>query len=353
MKRSNDNKDNGTAKRSCHRLRRFVFTLNNWSQEEYQSLRGLPQSKPIRWMVIGKEVGENGTHHLQGACCLSSQIAFSTIKTWPGLVRSHLERMNGTPQDSLVYCSKQDSDPFVYGTLPQQGKRSDLQDAVDEIHDGKTLRELAVTQPVAVVKFFKGLTVLRSLIRPKRDGRPYVYWLHGPTGSGKTRTAFEIGQDIGGQDGVWISSGGLRWFDGYDGQPVVIFDDFRSKNLHFSFLLRLLDRYPMQVEFKGGFVNWEPKWIFITCPDPIGTVFSSRQEHIPEDINQLKRRVTSSFCFPGEEQMLRDEIKYLLAPLEETADLPGTDTYGTPVIELSEDTDEHEDFIEVDSTDEL
>lgn len=47
------------------RVSRVVFTLNNWTDEEYQYLAEVfaPQTK---WMVIGKEVGENGTRHLQG-----------------------------------------------------------------------------------------------------------------------------------------------------------------------------------------------------------------------------------------------------------------------------------------------
>jgi len=345
MKRQYADNDGKQAKRQCKRLRRFVFTLNNWTQEEYQLVIGLPGTKPIRWLVVAKEVGENGTPHLQGACCLSSQIAFSQIKTWPGLTRAHLETMLGTPQDSLVYCSKQDSAPFVFGNLPQQGKRTDVLNAVEEIKEGKTLRQLAESQPVAVVKFFKGLTVLRSLTRPHRSGRPYVYWLYGSTGTGKTRTAFAVAQKIGGQDGVWISSGTLKWFDGYDGQPCVIFDDFRTKGVSFSFLLRLLDRYPMQVEFKGGHVNWEPKWIFITCPDSIDTVFAARQEHLPEDINQLKRRVTRSFKFPDGVKDFTNQIEFLLASPEEAADMH-RDSEG--VIEVHEQDDE-----EVTTTDEF
>jgi len=51
--------------RRGERMRRAVFTLNNYTDEEYKYLTEefAPQTT---WMVIGKEVGEQGTPHLQG-----------------------------------------------------------------------------------------------------------------------------------------------------------------------------------------------------------------------------------------------------------------------------------------------
>ena len=34
----------------------------------------------------------------------------------------------------------------------------------------------------------------------------------------------------------------------------------------FSFFLRLLDKYPVEVPIKNGFAIWRPKRLFITCP---------------------------------------------------------------------------------------
>lgn len=51
-----------TRRKNGARYSRFCFTLNNWTQEEYEDLT----SRQVKWMVIGKEVGDNGTPHLQG-----------------------------------------------------------------------------------------------------------------------------------------------------------------------------------------------------------------------------------------------------------------------------------------------
>jgi len=238
-----------------------------------------------------------------GACILGKQMSFSTLKTLTGFRRAHLERMNGKPEDSRAYCSKQDLHPFEIGTLPSPGKRNDLQVVATRILEGATIRDVALDADVgavAVVKFHKGLTVLRSLSRPDRTDFPKIFWIFGPTGTGKTKCSFLSGSSLapGGADDVWISSGGLRWFDGYDGQHVAIFDDFRAKHVtSFAFFLRLLDRYPVSVEFKGGFVKFNPAVLFITCPYDPDECFATRKQHVPEDVEQLKRRIRESGGF--------------------------------------------------------
>lgn len=292
-----------TSYKNGTRLRRFVFTLNNWTQDEYNHIIGLPAKYPITWMVVAKETGKEGTAHLQGACCLGSQTAFSTIKTWPGLARIHLEKMRGSPTDSLAYCSKQDSHPFVFGTPPQQGKRSDLLLVTEEIKKGTTFKELANsdTGAVAIVKFHKGLTILRSLTRPDRSAPPKVVWIHGDTGVGKSENCWAACDHLGGgMDNIWTQSRDLNWFDSYDGQPCAIIDDFRDNMVSFDFLLRLLDKYPIQVPIKGGFVKWNAKFIFITTCRNIYSTFPIRNNKTEEDLKQLKRRITAEFKFPEE-----------------------------------------------------
>lgn len=171
---------------------------------------------------------------------------------------------------------------------------------VERITAGESLRDLTkdIDGSVAVVKFHRGLTILRSLTTLPRSTKPAVFWFSGSTGSGKTRCAFEFASAIGlTYEDVWISSGSLQWFDGYDGQRLAVFDDFRAKHVEFSFLLRLLDRYPIRTPFKGGFVNFNPHHIIITCPYSIERCFSKRFEHIPEDLAQLTRRISSIFDF--------------------------------------------------------
>jgi len=242
---------------------------------------------------MGKETcPQTKTPHLQGAVVLNTQKTFATLKSMPGLSRAHLASMRGTPSQSLDYCSKEDRTPFQKGTIPEPGKRTDLQEACEALQEGKTLRDLAETNPTTVVKYHKGLMSLRALLLEGTRTKPTVFWLHGETGTGKTRSAVELGEKLGGS--YWISSGSLRWFDGYDGQRVAILDDFRSDSCEFNFLLRLLDRYILRVEFKGGFTDWRPEIIVITsCSSPTWTY----QLKPNDDVEQLLRRIDHVVAF--------------------------------------------------------
>lgn len=277
------------------RVTRVVFTLNNYTPEEYEQVKCIP----AKWMVVAKETGDlNDTPHLQGAIILKSQKAFSTLKNLPGLARAHFEEMHGSPQQSLDYCTKQDKHAYVIGTLPQQGKRSDIHDVVDRLKEGVSMNQLVqdTSSAVCFVRYSRGLTLLRQHYNQTRDPNtpPRVFWFYGPTGTCKTRTAFRI-SELQKKTPVWISNGPLKWFDGYDGHPTAIFDDLRTSDTTFPYLLRLLDRYPIQVEFKGGYSNWAPGTIFITCPKSPRDLWSLRTE---EQLDQLSRRITKEVSFP-------------------------------------------------------
>lgn len=56
---------------------------------------------------------------------------------------------------------------------------------------------------------------------------------------------------------------GNLWWDGYDGQETVLLDDYTGW-LPMAVLLRLLDRYPMTGQVKGGQTWLRMKTIIIT-----------------------------------------------------------------------------------------
>lgn len=136
-------------------------------------------------------------------------------------------------------------------------------------------------------RYRKSFAEYRMLISAKvcRDVSVYVLW--GKPGTGKTRIVFDTFPSL------WIASDPtLQWFNGYNGEDVVLLDDYRGEASD-SFLLRLLDRYPMLVPTKGGFVPWVPTTIIIASnlSPPfqhfdIGAAISRRLKHVIKmDIN--------------------------------------------------------------------
>lgn len=231
----------------------------------------------------------------------------------------HLESAQGDRDQCRTYCCKEDSRDttasfgFVewgdFNKCPSrggQGARNDLYDAAKRIQSGGQLTDVAMEFPDVYVKYFKGFSALQSVVfsgkrtREADGGFPgvNVYWYYGNTGTGKTQKVFE---EIGDQD-YFTKSPGNKWFDGYIGQQIVLFDDFRASWFPFSFLLRVLDRYPLLLETKGNTVHWRPRTIYITAPQrPEHTYFRLA----PDDgrIEQLTRRITEVRLFGAEPEV--------------------------------------------------
>jgi len=253
-------------------LRNFCFTLNNWTDEEITTIKTIK----FKYLIYGKEVGESGTPHLQGYMELAGRRDFDSIKKI--IPRMHIEVRRGTAKEASDYCKK-DGNFEEEGEISKQGDRKDIVAAYDAAKSGVRMEEFMDSCPS-----YQNLRIFEkavSVYQKKRDFKPEVYWLYGPTGSGKTRYVVEKEKDL------WISGKNLRWWDGYENQEATLFDDFRKDFCTFHELLRILDRYPMTVEVKGGHRVLNSKRMYITsCFNP------EEIYHVREDIAQLLRRIT-------------------------------------------------------------
>lgn len=97
---------------------------------------------------------------------------------------------------------------------------------------------------------------------------------------------------------IYTKMVGNKWFDGYEQQPIFLWDDFRyTKDIQYQFLLTLTDRYPMKVEHKGGSQEFNsPVIIFTCCREP-----TEEFGQIDENVGQFLRRLSGTFEFPLDE----------------------------------------------------
>lgn len=236
----------------------WCFTLNNYNDESIQRLKsGFEESRAL-YMVFGKERGERGTPHLQGYLQLGSRQRLSYLRRVFG--QAHYEVSRGTPEEAANYCKK-DGDYEESGTCTGgSGRRSDLAEVAALIKEGASIRRIADEHPAAMLRYGNGICRLKLYSKPPRRTSPpsiKVYW--GATGLGKTRRVYSEST----VEELWQHPGD-RWFDGYDGQKAVLFDDFDGGWFKLGYLLKLLDRYTFQVPIKGGFAWWQPDTIYIT-----------------------------------------------------------------------------------------
>lgn len=113
------------------RGKRWVFTLNNYVDEDVERLRIFGESDDCGYLVYGREVGVGGTPHLQGFVLFVDRKRFIQVQAVLGR-RCHIESARGTNQQAREYCVK-DGEFVEFGTFPavSQGRRSDVDQFVD------------------------------------------------------------------------------------------------------------------------------------------------------------------------------------------------------------------------------
>ena len=83
----------------------WLFTLNNWTEDEFATASAFLSGPTVDYGIIGKEVGESGTPHLQGYCLFRTRARFEQLEKLGG--RAHIERARGSPLSNKEYCSKE------------------------------------------------------------------------------------------------------------------------------------------------------------------------------------------------------------------------------------------------------
>lgn len=271
----------------------WCFTWNNPTATRTE-VRELLQPHAAYYIWQG-EVGENGTHHYQGYIQFTKRKTLTALKKI--IPKAHWEIARGTWQQNKTYCSKEPrvSGPEEYGVPVTQGQRIDLEQFRDAILDGKEDLELVMEYPRECAQYNRFIQFVRTAKNAARTEKPTVICYWGPSGTGKTKRSF----DFRGRDGTYVvskpDSGRPLWWDGYNPtkHTAIIIDDFYGW-LPWSYLLQLLDRYPFQVEIKGGKTQFNSANIFITSNTEPKTWY----KNIPnDDMTPLLRRI--------------DEIKYL------------------------------------------
>jgi len=236
----------------------------------------------MSYLIIGKEICPKTKQcHLQGYLEMKGQVDFKVLKKLLGDT-THLEKRKKSAVAASEYCKK-DGDYQEWGTLSKQGKRKDLDDVIDDIQSGISIKTIARGHPCEYIKYHKGIEKLRNHYIEPRSWVTEVIVLYGETGTGKSRLARELCTDYW----VWSPLRG-EWFDGYDGNAHVIMEEFRGQ-LKLGMMLSLLDRYECPVQVKGGTVEFCPRKIVITSPKHPNEWYENAHN---DRTDQLLRRIT-------------------------------------------------------------
>lgn len=207
------------------------------------------------YMIFGFEVcPTTNKKHLQGYLYYTNARTYPNKKwreTAPG-VRDFISR--GDPQSNYDYCSKL-GDFWQYGELPKQGARTDWEQARSHLQAGTDITTVIEAQP-QLLPCIRSLERFQQLsLRPlNRDVK--VITLIGGAGTGKTRWAYDQYPNL-------YSKPDGPWFDGYSGQTTLLLDDYYG-DIPYSQFLKILDRYPLHLPVKGGFIYAQYNTVIVT-----------------------------------------------------------------------------------------
>lgn len=214
---------------------------------------------------------DTGREHLQFALRLQSRRRLAFLKQLHGT--AHWEPKKGTVPELGAYVTKEDTritGPWTIGEpwpTTGCGRRSDLEALQQDLQQGRTDTEISETHFELFLRYRRGIAEYRLLHLQPRRWEMEVYILWGDTGTGKTRQVYNRAENE--SLSVYClqqppSGSHTIWFSGYTGQEILLIDDFYSW-LPFSWILKLLDRYPMMVPLTtGASVNFTSKTIYIT-----------------------------------------------------------------------------------------
>ena len=86
----------------------------------------------------------------------------------------------------------------------------------------------------------------------KRDFQPLIIVFYGPTGTGKSRTAMTLARMIGSVYVVPRPKNSGLYYDLYDGEDVLVYQEMYGSTMPFATLLELTDRYPFVLPDHGS-----------------------------------------------------------------------------------------------------
>lgn len=253
-----------------NRSRGFVFTWNNPPPEFKESLDRLN----CRYIVVGLEhAPTTDTVHGQGFVYFTHAKSYRAVHALlPGC---HVEASRGTPAQCDTYCRKEDPDPYCRGELPLSNADKGAKEKArwEEVWNLAKRGDIESIAPDIRIRLYSSLRRIERDFMPAvaRLAAPCGLWIRGLAGSGKTRAVLDRYPDA-------YPKPRSKWWDGYQGEPVVYCDDVSIFHRALGDELKLWsDAYPFIGEIKGGSRKIRPTKFIVTSQYSIEEIWEDEE----------------------------------------------------------------------------
>lgn len=284
-------------------------------QQDYTTTANLPELRMVidggditcfrgQWEMGGKG-DKAGKLHVQFAVCFPAKCRAPQARSILGGKWGMFTGWLDVARSAAVwdYVKKEETrvaDIPDWGELTDEsGTRVDLDYVYAEIAKGVPIYEIAEQFPRQFMRNHAAISKLCAMYdkpRPYGDIHVEIWW--GVTGSGKSHKAYHEYPD------AYRKSIPGKWWEGYKGQETVIFEEFNpqeDKELRLPELLKILDKYPYQVEIKGASMQLKAnRFIFTSNINP--ATWYSGHPQVPAFCRRINKVV--NFALDREQQDL-------------------------------------------------
>lgn len=230
----------------------------------------------VKEYVIASENHEDGNQHLHAYVKFSEGVTLKNCFLFDFKKHGNYQPARSC-KDVIKYCIKDGK--FITNLnldsyLKKKGKLVDIE----------TLRNKSTVEAIADgdISFMQArqYQYARGLCEPEYtpDDLRGV-WIWGPPGVGKSRLIREL------DDPVYIKPQS-KWWDGYDGEKIVLLDDLDTPVLS-HYLKIWADRYACSGEIKGGSVKLQHDFFVVTSNFSIDELFEAEKK---DTLVAIKRR---------------------------------------------------------------
>lgn len=311
--------------------RTWTMTVKNWDyfdkqdwEERIKNQKNQKGENLVIYLSIGKHTGEKtGYQHVHMNLEMTDQKTGYWVKnTLFGCNDMHCEIRRGTREQCDGYLNKQGQFREIINLRRlRQGRRTDLDDIKDLIDEGASFFDLYDEHFGTVVRCEKGIRnyiAMRDTIEATSTifEPPEVIVYVGPAGSGKSWHCATDPDYVDGKGYRFpIQMDSKIYFDGYDRQKTLWFDEFSGKCMQFTKFCQLTDRFGARYETKGGSVLiFGLKKILISTIE-FPHLWWAGSQRFNTDPEQLYRRLTKCY-YLGRPRITADGSKEFAIPLE-------------------------------------
>lgn len=306
--------------------RKWQLTINNPVEKGYtheEIKNKLAKFKSLIYWCMSDEIGgEEQTFHTHIYIYVRGGIRFSTIKKRFPI--AHIEMAKGTSQENKDYVFKEGKwfntekgttnireSHDEYGQVPVErpGARNDLTDLLDMVKSGMSNYEIITEAPQYIDRIDK-IEKVRQILLDEQNGDKWrtldVTYIWGLTETGKTRSVMEKY----GYRNVYRVTDYQHPFDGYKGQDVICFEEFRS-SLPIEDMLKYLDGYPVELPSRYNNKTACFTKVYIISNEDIKTLYPNIQRERPRTWSAFLRRVNTIQVFDGKKIGVFDAREYI------------------------------------------